>query len=121
MRWELQAAPESAALARDLVREGLGPSSKEVESTAVLLTDELVANAVLHGIGPLELAVCIDESKVRVAVSDAASASSMSIDPEPGSTRTSGRGLFLVDALASRWGVRPSEEGKQVWFELDFR
>ena len=43
------------------------------------------------------------------------------IDPEPGALRASGRGLFLVDTLASRWGVRPSEEGKQVWFELDLQ
>jgi hypothetical protein len=31
---------------------------------------------------------------------------------------TSGRGLSLVDALASEWGVHPSPPGKTVWFEL---
>jgi serine/threonine-protein kinase RsbW len=29
-----------------------------------------------------------------------------------------GRGLLLVEALAARWGVIPSEAGKRVWFEL---
>jgi len=29
-----------------------------------------------------------------------------------------GRGLYLVDALADRWGTRPLDEGKVVWFEL---
>jgi hypothetical protein len=30
----------------------------------------------------------------------------------------SGRGLVIVDALASRWGYRPSQSGKSVWFTL---
>jgi hypothetical protein len=29
-----------------------------------------------------------------------------------------GRGLYLVDQLANRWGSRPTEEGKAVWFEM---
>ena len=31
---------------------------------------------------------------------------------------TSGRGLWLVDKLATGWGVEPVPEGKRVWFEL---
>ncbi|MEU8860927.1 ATP-binding protein [Streptomyces umbrinus] len=30
----------------------------------------------------------------------------------------SGRGLFLVEAIASRWGSRPARPGKVVWAEL---
>ncbi|GAA5073773.1 PAS domain S-box-containing protein [Thermocatellispora tengchongensis] len=29
-----------------------------------------------------------------------------------------GRGLYLVDQLARRWGSRPTKEGKAVWFEI---
>jgi len=29
-----------------------------------------------------------------------------------------GRGLYLVDQLAIRWGSRPTDEGKAVWFEM---
>lgn len=29
-----------------------------------------------------------------------------------------GRGLYLVDQLAKRWGSRPTKEGKAVWFEI---
>lgn len=29
-----------------------------------------------------------------------------------------GRGLYLVDQLASRWGSRPTPDGKAVWFEI---
>ena len=32
-----------------------------------------------------------------------------------------GRGLYLVDQLAARWGSRPTDEGKAVWFEMLIR
>ncbi|TNY35622.1 ATP-binding SpoIIE family protein phosphatase [Thermomonospora catenispora] len=35
-----------------------------------------------------------------------------------GETDEGGRGLYLVDQLATRWGVRPTADGKAVWFEL---
>jgi hypothetical protein len=33
-------------------------------------------------------------------------------------TDEGGRGLYLVDQLASRWGSRPTKDGKAVWFEV---
>jgi len=35
-----------------------------------------------------------------------------------GETDEGGRGLYLVEQLATRWGSRPTPEGKAVWFEL---
>jgi PAS domain S-box-containing protein len=35
-----------------------------------------------------------------------------------GETDEGGRGLYLVDQLATRWGSRPTKDGKAVWFEL---
>ncbi|HUA30527.1 MAG TPA: SpoIIE family protein phosphatase [Streptosporangiaceae bacterium] len=32
-----------------------------------------------------------------------------------------GRGLYLVDQLASRWGSRPTQDGKAVWFEIPIK
>ena len=32
-----------------------------------------------------------------------------------------GRGLYLVDQLAIRWGSRPTEDGKAVWFEMPIK
>jgi anti-sigma regulatory factor (Ser/Thr protein kinase) len=32
-----------------------------------------------------------------------------------------GRGLYLVEQLASRWGSRPTDEGKAVWFEMPIK
>ena len=33
-------------------------------------------------------------------------------------TDEGGRGLYLVDQLATRWGSRPTKDGKAVWFEM---
>jgi hypothetical protein len=35
-----------------------------------------------------------------------------------GETDEGGRGLYLVDQLATRWGSRPTKDGKAVWFEI---
>ncbi|HEX9034835.1 MAG TPA: SpoIIE family protein phosphatase [Streptosporangiaceae bacterium] len=32
-----------------------------------------------------------------------------------------GRGLYLVDQIADRWGSRPTEDGKAVWFEMPIK
>jgi serine phosphatase RsbU (regulator of sigma subunit) len=36
-------------------------------------------------------------------------------------TDEGGRGLYLVEQLATRWGSRPTPEGKAVWFEMPLR
>jgi hypothetical protein len=33
-------------------------------------------------------------------------------------TDEGGRGLYLVDQIATRWGSRPTPDGKSVWFEI---
>jgi PAS domain S-box-containing protein len=38
-----------------------------------------------------------------------------------GESDEGGRGLYLVDQLASRWGSRPTKEGKAVWFEMPIK
>jgi hypothetical protein len=38
-------------------------------------------------------------------------------DPQRGETDEGGRGLYLVDQ-ATRWGSRPTHDGKAVWFEV---
>jgi PAS domain S-box-containing protein len=38
-----------------------------------------------------------------------------------GETDEGGRGLYLVDQLAARWGSRPTNDGKAVWFEIPLK
>jgi anti-sigma regulatory factor (Ser/Thr protein kinase) len=91
----------------------------EVLELVVLLTSELVTNAVVHGLGPIHLLLDDDGARLRIEVSDGESA----LPPGPGkpdAARESGRGLLIVDRLADRWGSssRRTPPGKIVWFEV---
>jgi anti-sigma regulatory factor (Ser/Thr protein kinase) len=102
--------------------------ARELEaSVAILLTSELVTNVVKHAGTQLTLVVKIAPS-VRVEVHDGVAATrafreTLAHPPTyVPATSPGGRGLGLVSALASRFGLddEPGEwEGKIVWFELD--
>lgn len=83
---------------------------------ASLLVSELVTNAVVHAGGPVRINVESHEDRIRVAVSDGSGTQPEVLTPDE--RRPSGRGMFLVDVLAARWGVQPAPVGKSVWFEL---
>lgn len=84
--------------------------------TVLLLVSEVVSNAVRHAGTPFELTVAVDESQVRVTVVDNDPSGRPEVqeqDPEA----TSGRGLYIVEQLASSWGAQSVEgNGKAVWF-----
>ncbi len=120
-RLELPSQPTSPGEARRFVGEVLrdhGVATDEVLEAALLLTSELVTNAVLHAEGTINVDVDLDLTAVRVEVGDASLESPMARGTDPDGT--SGRGLHLVDTMARAWGVdRQDEAGKVVWFELD--
>ncbi len=86
---------------------------EDVLDDAVLLTSELVTNAVLHGRAPISLRLLRTSSEAVLEVHDAASFLPRRLRPTPEDEH--GRGLQLVACLADRWGVRPVREGKAVW------
>lgn len=87
---------------------------------ALILVTELVSNAVLHGRPSVTLQVRIEPPGIGVAVTDDGDAFALTPPSPPDPRSTSGRGLLIVDRLASRWGIEQSEPlpGKTVWFEL---
>jgi anti-sigma regulatory factor (Ser/Thr protein kinase) len=118
-RIELRPVPESVGVARRLVRAALEAGGAQVDAdVAVLLTSEVVSNALLHARSPMILSVNVERNAVRVAVHDASPASPHVRNYSP--TAGTGRGLHLIDALASHWGQHAAENGtgKWVWFEL---
>lgn len=114
----LPSVPASAGEARRGLAEALrGHEPPAVVDTAVLLANELVTNAVLHAPGRLELLAFTSGATVRVEVRDG-SASLPGVIAASGDA-LSGRGMALVEMLASRWGAEPFGNGKVVWFEVD--
>jgi hypothetical protein len=91
---------------------GLSPSPAD------LLTSELASNAVDHSITPFEVTVLIGD-EVRVEIVDGNATMPVRSAAAPDAER--GRGLLVVDALASAWSVEPSARGKTVWFTVPAR
>jgi anti-sigma regulatory factor (Ser/Thr protein kinase) len=115
----LPAVPTAPAEARAVV-EAIGSDLPEpVLVDAKLLLTELVANVITHAarsIGPVIIRIRRNHL-VRVEVLDPGPM--FNPDPRPpGTGAGSGRGLYLVDTVATAWGVEPAEAGKKVWFEL---
>lgn len=107
--------------ARHIVRARLKGAPVDVVQLVELLTSELVTNALVHGAGDPALVLGVDEIQrtIRVEVHD--TEPTLDIHPLHGEpSRTKGRGLAIVDALATNWGVEPRWDGKAVWFELRF-
>ncbi|MCB5181697.1 SpoIIE family protein phosphatase [Streptomyces antimicrobicus] len=115
----------SVAAARAFVRDTLqGWGFADVVDDAVVLTSELVTNAVVHAGTRAEVLCLRAEDGVRVEVADRYPERELPLQP-PGARpyadpdRESGRGLMLCAALATRWGVEYTPTHKQVWFRLD--
>lgn len=108
----------SAGAARRFLEETLSaPAQADVLETATLLVSEVVTNAVIHAGSVLDLRVWVEPQRLRVEVSDGATVAP-TVQRKSAET-TTGRGMFLVDVLADRWGTDVHDSGKTVWFELD--
>ncbi|MGW0828465.1 SpoIIE family protein phosphatase [Streptomyces sp. NPDC002845] len=114
----------SVATARSFVRDTLqGWGFADIVDDAVVLTSELVTNAVVHAGTSADVLCLRSDDGVRIEVADRypereiplqATAVNMG-SPD----REGGRGLQLCAALAGRWGVEYTPTHKQVWFQLD--
>ncbi|WP_051796447.1 SpoIIE family protein phosphatase [Streptomyces sp. NRRL S-87] len=113
----------SVATARAFVRDTLqGWGFADIVDDAVVLTSELVTNAVVHA-GTRADVLCLRSADgVRVEVADHYPEREVPLQ-HPDRAYASpdhegGRGLMLCAALADRWGVEYATAGKHVWFQL---
>jgi len=112
-------SPDSVAAARHFVADWMCRARipEAILETAVLVTSELAANAVVHGRSGLDVTMVMGIDLVRIEVRDTAPGMPSvreADDYDPG-----GRGLHIVNALATRWGVQQVDSAKVVWVELD--
>ena len=83
---------------------------------ARLLVSELVTNAVVHGLGSITLRVGLDEDRLRAEVIDEGGGFERKVRQRDFAS-TGGRGLAILDAEASRWGIQ--DGATHVWFEVE--
>jgi anti-sigma regulatory factor (Ser/Thr protein kinase) len=118
MDWWLDTTPATPRAARALVGGEIDRHGWRGDKTvAVLLTSEIVCNALQHGHGGCSLRVSVTGGALRVEAAD--DGEEMPELRHPAPDELSGRGLMLVDELSSAWGVeRTPPVGKRVWFDL---
>jgi anti-sigma regulatory factor (Ser/Thr protein kinase) len=126
--------PAAAALARAEVAAAIRAWGIGVDpEVALLLTSELVTNAVTHGVAaaPPDLSAGLSGTADQVTLEITAGADGLRVDVHDGSAnppvltvpaveaeQESGRGLLLVTSLAAEWGYYLTPAGKAVYFAL---
>ena len=119
-RVRLAASPAAAAEARRQVRAAIWAWDVPVDAdVAVLLTSELVTNAISHEAGEtITLAITCSFGQLRVDVHDTSCSLPVLVDAP--ADAEAGRGLMLVASLSAKWGFYRTPAGKAVYFTLAF-
>ena len=121
----LAAAKTARAVVETMIRAWRVPVDPDV---AVLLTSELVTNAVTHGAGAGEavdaggfvtLAIACGAAGLRVDVHDGSG--DLPLLEDAAAEAETGRGLLLVTSLSAEWGYYRTATGKAVYFTLEFQ
>jgi anti-sigma regulatory factor (Ser/Thr protein kinase) len=115
-RWQVPDALTSGREVRAWVRGACSDWALPVALTSVVVdvASELTANALQHGLPPVELVLSVDVGEVLVCVRDASSVQPRVLPYRVGLSER-GLGLRLVHRLAAAWGADPDSGGKVVW------
>jgi hypothetical protein len=89
----------------------------QLTAPACLITSELVSNVVDHANTMMTLQLSLRPRFLHIAVRDGSTREPVSPRELPPAV-DGGRGMFLVNATADRWGCLPCEGGKVVWASL---
>lgn len=111
------AVAPSVREARRFVAQTLSEAPVEALNDILVMVSELATNVVQHAVTNFSLAVHHTQGEVCVEVSDFGRGSPQ-LQP-PADAASHGRGLQIVNLLATQWGVRDeTDAGKTVWFTL---
>jgi anti-sigma regulatory factor (Ser/Thr protein kinase) len=115
----LAAEPVSVTRGRHFVRDVLlGWGLPRLVDDAQLGTSELVANAVRHARTELVLSVGIRSGAVIISIQDGEPELRRPVPASSDALAEHGRGLHIVAAISSDWGVTTAAGGKIIWFSL---
>lgn len=114
----LAAEPSSVSEARRYCEARLTDwGARDLVDTVALLVSELVTNVVLHAGTDCELRLDRGE-RLRVEVRDGSRRRPARSQGHP--EGNSGRGLLLIEALSVEYGTIVEDDGKRVWFEVEW-
>jgi anti-sigma regulatory factor (Ser/Thr protein kinase)/anti-anti-sigma regulatory factor len=117
----LPATPAACVVARQLVDTACRTwQLTDLVEDAELVVTELVTNAVRHAGRDISLSVVLRDHFLHLAVRDGSHAPPRRVLPDPDSGE-GGRGLLLVEAVATGWGSTSTTSGKSVWATLRLR
>lgn len=110
----------STGVVRRALRELLGPAAvSPIGRAGQLVCSELVNNVLMHTRGGGWLSVWwVPDRLLRLELEDTDPALPP-LPSVPSVSQLHGRGLHIVDTIASRWGMQRSPRGKTIWCELD--
>ncbi|MGJ7442563.1 SpoIIE family protein phosphatase [Aquipuribacter sp. MA13-6] len=114
-RWQLPSDPSSVGKARHATMRACAVWGVPQADLAEVVVSELVANAVLHGWGMVQLRLYDTTSGLRIEVEDANPQPPRLVPHRP--LGEGGHGLHVVNEVA-RWGWSPTRSGKLVWAQL---
>ncbi len=115
--YSLPPRPESAAEARRIINTACSAwHREEIRDSASLVVSELIGNGVRHAGTSLTMRLVPIDGGIRLEIADDSTREVRHRDARL--LDEGGRGLFLVDALAQRWGVDAHPAGKRVWAEI---
>ena len=114
----LQPVPTAPGEARRFVRSTATSLSADRLHDVLVLTSELVTNAVLHARTPFEVGITLTDDAILICVGDGTG--TKPVMPTASDGQENGRGIMLIRSIADDWGVEPTEsrQGKAVWFLL---
>jgi anti-sigma regulatory factor (Ser/Thr protein kinase) len=119
MEQELRPVPDSVREARLAVGSALSEAGYRGDrDLALLLTSEVVTNAVRHAATPITLSVMADAEAVQVRVADADPSHLPVLRTVDGHRDPGGRGLHILDRMSRDWGVDTDRHSKTVWFTV---
>ncbi|WP_205650088.1 anti-anti-sigma factor [Actinoplanes solisilvae] len=112
----LEPAVGAARRSRELITEACARWERaEVAGPACIVVTELVNNVVVHARTPMVVLVAAHGSGISVAVRDQSRHQPTFTGSPVPPTAYGGRGMLLIDSVASRWGNLPLDDGKVVW------
>jgi anti-sigma regulatory factor (Ser/Thr protein kinase) len=118
LHWQFEASAAAVGRLRRELRNALDRRgvSRDSQNIVLIVANELAANAVEHVGGAVEVVAAFSSRAVRIAVSDDSPLAPRVQPHDPRAPR--GRGLQMVQVLASRWNWSADGIGKTVWAEV---